>query len=165
MPDATARDKLSGRYPARPGETCVVCNQATGKSDAAYFLGGQRVAVHAGDGCEGRFLMDPAKYTAPMRPNNIIMTGEQRSAAGYVWIWVGLVALATLLLAGFAAQRAARIPRGRAKALLTHEPLSCPACGHFNHPAATSCAGCHTPLRPRLEPEIRRLPDAAPGNS
>ncbi len=161
VPNCAAEDALSKRMQAKPDETCVVCNQATKEGDAAYLCGGQRVAVHAADCCEGEFLKDPAKYTAAMRPNNMIMTGEERTAMSSTWIWVGLLALLGLMLAGFVAQAVARIPKGTAKVRLTHDPVPCPGCGHLNHPAATSCARCREPLKPGLQSEVARSRDSA----
>ena len=106
-----ARDVLSKRLPARPGETCIVCDQAVGESGAAYLYRGQRVAVCAAD--EERFLAEPAAYAARLRPNNIVMNPEP-AGDGSWWLWAGLFVLQGLLFGALAAQAAAQ--KGRSAA-------------------------------------------------
>ena len=46
-------------------------------------------------------------------------------------------------------------PAGLVKVPLTQSPLTCPACGNTNHPAAGSCAACHISLSPQGQSDRR----------
>src|SRR6516225_12112783 len=54
------------RVPARPGDTCIVCNNLVGPDDSVYLVQGERVPVHAEE--EREFLSHPRKYLARLRP-------------------------------------------------------------------------------------------------
>jgi hypothetical protein len=47
------------------------------------------------------------------------------------------------------ARTSAPDPAGWVKVPVTQPPLSCPACGNANHPAAASCSMCHASLSPQ----------------
>jgi hypothetical protein len=51
---------------------------------------------------------------------------------------------------------AVELPAHLQKVPLTAEPAKCPSCGHPNHPAARSCAGCGTALTPPGTSEVDR---------
>ncbi len=131
-----ARALLSERLPARPGETCIVCDQAVGDTGAAYLYRGQRVAVCAAD--EERFLADPAAYAARLRPNNIVMNPEP-AGDGPVWLWAGLFILQGLLFGALAAQAAAQKGRSIAGHFLAGLLFSLP--GYLYAAAASAANG------------------------
>ena len=75
-------------------------------------------------------------------------------AAGFLFNAFGYLAL---LLRRADAERSA-LPQhtGVTKVPATSEPLACPDCGHLNHPSATECLGCHTPLTAESPSEVTR---------
>lgn len=106
-----AAERLSEPMPARNGETCLVCNQAVGETDVAYLAGGQRVAMHATDQCEGEFLKRPAEYMAKLRPNDILFSHVANLGVSGVWLWPGLYVLAGLVSGSLCAHKA--VQKGR----------------------------------------------------
>jgi hypothetical protein len=105
---AWANEHLSERMPARDGETCHICNGKVGKGDAAYLASGQRVALHAADCCEGKFLKDSQVHTASLRPNSIQAVAVAGVGLASRWMWFGIYVLAGLVFGGFTAHLAVR---------------------------------------------------------
>lgn len=105
---AGAGERLSGRLAAREGETCLVCNGRVGKADAAYLASGQRVALHARDRCEGRFLSEPRRYTAVLRPSSMQAAGLAAAGLGSLWVWFGVYVLVGLVFGSLSAHLAVR---------------------------------------------------------
>jgi ribosomal protein L37E len=52
------------------------------------------------------------------------------------------------------------VPAGLAKIATTLAPLPCPKCGAANHPTATLCSACGSPLESRGESEVARVRQA-----
>jgi len=52
------------------------------------------------------------------------------------------------------------VPAGLAKIATTLAPLPCPECGAANHPTATICSACGSPLQSRGESEVARVRQA-----
>jgi hypothetical protein len=74
------------------------------------------------------------------------------------WFFAGLFfnVLAWALLLARRQGNAPAAPKGLAKIPETAAPVPCPACGHFNHPAARLCLGCGAKLRPAAVSEAAR---------
>jgi hypothetical protein len=112
-----AGEALGPRVPARPGETCIVCNNPVGPGDSVYLVQGQRVPVHADE--EREFLSHPRKYLMRLKPlggallgadsNQPGMTnraGNDRPQVTRMWIYTGLYILLGLVFAALCAHRA-----------------------------------------------------------
>lgn len=86
----------------------------------------------------------------------------QKGRRGWPWFVAGLLGnvfavVAAFLLKPQGLERYPQgMPRGLTKVPTTRAPVSCPQCGHSNHPAARACAACGTSLTPTVEPESVR---------
>lgn len=86
-----------------------------------------------------------------------------RARRPLAWFFGGLagnvVALAALLALprGDASALPAGVPPGLAKVPTTRSPVTCPACGGSNHPAAARCSTCGAALTPTAEAETARI--------
>jgi hypothetical protein len=99
------------RVQPKPGEICVVCNKPIGPEDLVYLVDGQRVPVHRGS-CDAQLHADPTKYLARMRPRGALLDASSVSTqASYGWLYLGFYALAGLVFAALAAQRAFHVGR------------------------------------------------------
>jgi ribosomal protein L37E len=54
------------------------------------------------------------------------------------------------------------VPAGLAKIATTLAPIDCPKCGAANHPTATRCLGCGSPLESHGESEVARARQSPP---
>ena len=54
------------------------------------------------------------------------------------------------------------VPAGLAKIATTLAPIACPECGAANHPTATRCLNCGSPLESHGESEVARTRQAPP---
>ena len=108
------------RVPARPGETCIVCNNPVGPDDAVYLVQGQRVPVHAAE--EREFLSHPRRYLIRLKPLGGALLGADSNQPGMAnragnnqqkvsraWIYGGLYVLLGLVFAAACAHRALHI--------------------------------------------------------
>jgi len=81
-----------------------------------------------------------------------------KGLSGTRWFAAGL--LLNVVGVGLAVARPARpLPfpsRGLTKIPATRAPVSCPACGGRNHPAAAACSTCGAPVEPVVESEVAR---------
>jgi len=105
------------RVPAKPGETCIVCDSPVGPDDPVYLVQGQRVPVHADE--EREFLSNPRKYLMRLKPMGGALlgadsnqpgmanrTGNDQPSVSVVWIYGGLYVLFGLVFAAICAHRA-----------------------------------------------------------
>ncbi len=105
------------RVPAKPGETCVVCNNPVGPDDPVYLVQGQRVPMHAEE--EREFFLHPRKYLVRLKPLGGALLGadsnqpgtanrgdDSRPEVSGAWIYGGLYVLLGLFFAGVCAHRA-----------------------------------------------------------
>ena len=108
------------RVSAKPGETCIVCDNPVGPDDAVYLVQGQRVAVHAKE--EREFLSHPRKYLMRLKPLGGALlgadsnqpgmanrTGNERQEVSRTWIYSGLYVLLGLVFAAICAHRALHV--------------------------------------------------------
>ena len=110
-------EAVGPRVPARPGETCIVCNNPVGPDDPVYIVQGQRVPMHAAD--ERELLSHPQKYLMRLKPLGGALLGADsnqpgmanrgggnRQDASGAWIYGGLYVLLGLVFAALCAHRA-----------------------------------------------------------
>jgi hypothetical protein len=110
--------RVGPRVPARPGETCIVCNNPVGPDDAVYLVQGQRVPVHAGVE-EREFFLHPREYLMRLKPLGGALlgadsnqpgmanrAGNDRPGVSSMWIYSGLYVLLGLVFAAVSAHRA-----------------------------------------------------------
>ena len=76
--------------------------------------------------------------------------------AGFFLNLFGFLALVTRP-AGESSTAAGGLPRGLVKVPTTSSPRICPHCGTANHPAATSCSGCGSEIKPLVISEVSRV--------
>ena len=76
-------------------------------------------------------------------------------AAGFLFNAFGYLAL--LLRAADAQNSVPPEHAGVTKVPATSEPLTCPSCGHLNHPSAAECLGCHASLTAERPSEVTQL--------
>jgi len=76
--------------------------------------------------------------------------------AGFFLNLFGFLALVTRP-AGESSMAPAGLPRGLVKVPATSSPRICPHCGTTNHPAATSCSGCGSEIKPLMTSEVSRV--------
>ena len=108
---------IGPRVPARPEETCIVCNNPVGPDDSVYLVQGQRVPVHARE--EGEFLSHPQKYLMRLKPLGGALLGADSNQPGMAnragsdrpevsraWIYSGLYVLLGVVFAAACAHRA-----------------------------------------------------------
>ncbi len=102
---------------ARPGETCIVCNNPVGPDDRVYLVQGQRVPVHAAE--EREFFLHPRKYLMRLKPLGGALlgadsnqpgvanrAGDNRREVSGTWIYGSLYVLLGLVFAAVCAHRA-----------------------------------------------------------
>ncbi len=106
-------EALGPRVRARPGETCIVCNNPVGPDDSVYLVQGQRVPVHAEE--EREFLAHPRKYLSRLKPLGGALLGADSNQPGMAnragevsgtWIYGSLYVLLGLVFAALCAHRA-----------------------------------------------------------
>ena len=106
---------------------------------SGYFLAG--LYVLAGLACGGL-----ASYLAIQKG----LAGWPAFGLGLAFNFVGLVLVAT--------RQGRAMPftsKGLTKIPSTRDEISCPACGHSNHPSAERCSACSTALQPQSPSEVR----------
>ncbi len=110
-------EAVGPRVPAKPGETCIVCNNPVRPDDPVYLVQGQRVPMHAEE--EREFLLHPRKYLMRLKPLGGALLGadsnqpgtanggnDSRPEVSGAWIYGGLYVLLGLVFAGVCAHRA-----------------------------------------------------------
>ena len=110
-------EAVGPRVPARPGETCIVCNNPVGPDDPVYLVQGQRVPMHAAE--EREFLSHPRKYLMRLKPLGAALLGadsnqpgvanrggDNRQEASGAWIYGSLYVLLGLVFSALCAHRA-----------------------------------------------------------
>jgi hypothetical protein len=143
--------QVSGRLPARDGETCVVCQTRVTRFDSAYLVDGQRVAVMRG--MEEDFLAKPGVYIETYRPEGMMFSARLAKTLGSLYFWLGLTALLAVVAVALRYHGAIHPPAGLWKVPLTNSPVACGACGAGNHPSARSCSQCGGRLSPIISSE------------
>lgn len=96
--------RILGPFPAKDGETCIVCNMRVTPQDKAYIIDGKRVAVMAA--MEEEFLRDPLRYVTSFRPEGTVLTTQQRALTSN-YVWLGVFALIGLMFGSACAHMAA----------------------------------------------------------
>ena len=102
-----SKPKIEGPFPAKEGETCVVCNTRLSPEDSAFLVDGQRIAVMKA--MEADFLQNPLEYVAKYRPEGLIATGRSATvqpATTGAYFWIGLFAVVGLMFGGACAHMA-----------------------------------------------------------
>lgn len=180
---AQHKPKIEGPFPARDGETCVVCNGKLSKEDSAFLIDGQRVGVMKE--MEEEFLQNPLQYVSKLRPESSTVHTRQSNLQPAGYLWLGIFVLAGLVFGGACAHMAVmkgqspwqwfllgfcfsapatvalalkpnaggKAPEGMDKVAATHSPVVCPGCGNTNHPAASACSRCGAKLTPMVPSE------------
>lgn len=99
-----SKPEIRGPYPARPGETCVVCNGVTTEADVAYVVNGQRVAVKKE--FEQEFLAEPERFMRRYRPESMLFTASMPAESNWTLFLAATYVLLGLLFGGLCAQQA-----------------------------------------------------------
>jgi len=177
---------LQGPIPAKPEETCSVCNTPVGPGGEAYLADGQRLVVMAA--MRDELLANPLQYAKKYRPEGMMFTVRRAGPLHSAYLWIGIYILAGLLFGGLSAHSAmskglpalewfllgfffsvpaylavaakrttVEVPAGLAKIPLTRTPGLCSHCRAGNHPSAESCIVCGAPLTPTAPSEVRSL--------
>ena len=151
--------ELSARMAAKAGELCIICDGPVKAGDPAYLYEGQRVVMHPGE--EARFLKDPERYMAKLKPDNIIMSSDTPPLASFDWIWVVAFVLGGLVFGGLAAQTAICKGRSPWKCFLAGLVFSVPAFLYLSTRTGGATARRFPPGATKLP--LTRAPAPCPG--
>ncbi len=91
----------------RPGETCLVCNQAVSSTDRVYEVDGQRAPVHQG-ACERAFTQAAYRYLGKLKPRGAFLGAEPSARPNLSpgWLLFGTYVLLGLLFGALCGYRA-----------------------------------------------------------
>jgi hypothetical protein len=95
---------IQGPFPARDGETCIVCNTRVSRRDLAFTIDGQRVAVRRG--MEKELLSNPRKYAGRLQPRGLMTSTESPGTGSNVLLYAGGFVLIGLVFGGLCAHMA-----------------------------------------------------------
>ncbi len=98
--------QLEGPFPAKQGETCVVCNAPASTADIAYLVDGQRVAMKRE--MEAEFLADPKRFVRNLQPEGMLFSARGVGDANWMLFASGAYVLVGLLFGSLCAQLAMR---------------------------------------------------------
>jgi len=86
-----------------------------------------------------------------------------RGLSGIHWFWMGfaLSVVGIVLAKTRPAANQPFAPKHLGKTPSTHEPISCPGCGHPTHPSARTCSACGAALAPTITSETSIMRGAA----
>jgi hypothetical protein len=104
MPVLEAVVRIEGPFPARDGETCIVCNGRVSQYDRAYVIGGQRVAVMRD--MESQLFSNPRKYAGRLQPRGLMTSSEKPAAGSNALLYGGVYVLAGLVCGALCAHMA-----------------------------------------------------------
>jgi hypothetical protein len=95
--------RIEGPFPARDGETCIVCNGRVSVEDLAFVINGQRVAVMRG--MEDALLGKPERYVQNLQPKGLV-SAREANGGGSVYLYAGVFVLVGLVFGGLCAHMA-----------------------------------------------------------